>query len=142
MAQLLTDFIIGSINDDLMLLIIIIGLFLFTIVIAFIVGYFISQDITLRSVINASVMSLFCLIIFLFAVCNVLLYLNYSFIYSEIRGFEILWVFPKVLVYFAIYILGDVFNLFILIIVVYYCFLIFFLEKFYIKKFKEVKNSE
>ena len=134
MAQLLTDFIIGSINDDFMLLIIVIGLFLMTIIIAFVIGYFVSQDIALKSVRNASLMSLICLFIFLFVVCNVSLYLTYSFIYSNVVGLDILWVFPKVLVLFAIYILGDVFSLFILIIVTYYLFFIFFLERFYISK--------
>lgn len=131
LAQILTDTILGYINDNLMLLIIISSLFLLTIIIAFIVGYLISKDITFKSVGKASFLSLGCLILFLFVVCNTMLYFHYSYIYDNIVGLDILWVFPKVLVYFAIYILGDVFNLFILIIVVYYVFFIFFLEKFY-----------
>lgn len=130
-AQILTDTILGSINDNLMLLIIIIGLFLFTIVIAFIVGYFISQDITLKSVRNASIMSVACLVLFLFIVSNGSLFILYRDVYSKIYGFEIIWIFPQVLVYFSIYVLNDVFNLFILTIVVYYVFFVFFLEKLY-----------
>lgn len=130
-AQILTDTILGSINDNLMLLIIIIGLFLLTIVIAFIVGYFISQDITLKSVRNASIMSVACLLLFLFIVSNGSLFVLYRNVYSKIYGFEIIWIFPQVLVYFSIYVLNDVFNLFILTIVVYYVFFVFFLEKLY-----------
>lgn len=131
MAQIITDTILNNISDNLMLLIIIIGLFLLTIVIAFIVGYFISQDITLKSVRNASIMSVACLFLFLFIVSNGSLFVLYRNVYSKIYGFEIIWIFPQVLVYFSIYVLNDVFNLFILTIVVYYVFFVFFLEKLY-----------
>lgn len=130
-AQFLTNTLIGNINDNLMLLIIILGLFLLTIVIAFIIGYFISQDIAIESVRNASIMSLACLVLFLFVVCNVSLFVYYRDVYSGIYGFEIILVFPQVLVLFSIYVLNDVFNLFILTIITYYIFFIFFLEKLY-----------
>ena len=133
-ASILTDTLIGNISDNLMLLVIIIGLFLLTIVIAFIVGYFISQDIAIKAVRNASFMSLLCLVLFLFVVCNISLFVLYRYVYSEIYGFQILLVFPQVLVLFSIYVLDDVFNLFILTIVVYYVLFIVFLEKLYIKK--------
>jgi len=139
-AQIITNTILNNISDNLMLLIIIIGLFLLTIVIAFIVGYFITQDIALKSVRNASILSLACLLLFLFITCNISLFILHENVYSKVYGFDILWIFPEVLVYFSIYILGDVFNLFILTIVVYYLFFIIFLEKLYIKK--EVKNRE
>ena len=130
-AQVLTDTLIGNINDNLMLLIVIIGLFLLTIVIAFILGYVITQDIALKSVRNASIMSLMCLVLFLFGVANGSLFIFYRDVYSEVSGFEILWIFPQVLVYFSIYVLGDVFSLFILEIIIYYLFFIVFLEKLY-----------
>ena len=130
-AQILTDTLIGNINDNLMLLIVIIGLFLLTIVIAFILGYFITQDIALKSVRNASIMSLMCLLLFLFGVANGSLFIFYRDVYSEVIGFEILWIFPQVLVYFSIYVLGDVFSLFILEIIIYYVFFFIFLEKLY-----------
>jgi len=130
-AQFLTYTLIGNISDNLMLLIIILGLLLFTVIIAFIVGYSITGDIKLKSVRNASIMSLMCLFLFLFVVANVSLFIFYRYVYQNIHGFEILWVFPKVLVYFSIYILEDVFNLFLLIIFMYYAFFVTFLEKLY-----------
>lgn len=130
-AQILTDTILGAINDNLMLLIIIIGLFLFTIIIAFIVGFLVIQDIALKSVRNASIMSLACLVLFLFVISNVSLFILYRDVYSQIYGFEILIVFPQVLVLFSIYVLNDVFNLFLLQIIVYYVFFVIFLEKLY-----------
>ncbi len=133
-AQILTSTLIGNISDNLMLLIIILGLFLFTIIIAFIVGYFVAGDIRLKSVRNASILSLACLFLVLLVVCNVPLYLNYKDIYSQIYGFEILWIFPQVLVYFSIYILEDIFSLFVIIIITYYAFFVIFLEKLYIEK--------
>ncbi len=142
MAQIITNTILNNINDNLMLLIIIIGLFLMTIVIAFIVGYSITQDIALKSVRNASTMSLMCLLLFLFIVSNGSLLIFYRNVYQNIFGFQILLVFPQVLVYFSIYVLNDVFNLFILTIVVYYVFFVIFLEKLYQLRFKEVKNRE
>ncbi len=130
-AQFLTNTLIGNISDNLMLLIIILGLFLFTVIIAFIVGYFITGDIKLKSVRNASIMSLACLLLFLFIVSNGSLFIFYGNVYQNIHGFQILLVFPQVLVYFSIYILGDVFNLFLLQIIVYYVFFVIFLEKLY-----------
>ena len=130
-AQFLTNTLIGNINDNVMLLVIIVGLLIFTMIIAFIVGFFVTQDIALKSVRNASIMSLLCLVFMLFAMCNIVLYLNYREIYDNVIGFEIFWVFPQVLVYFSIYILGDVFSLFILEIIIYYLFFIVFLEKLY-----------
>lgn len=138
-AQILTDFLIGHISDNLMLLIIMVSLFLLTIIISVVVGYFMVEDMNLKSVRNATILSILCLILFLFIVANSLLYLNYPETYSEICGFQILPVFPQVLVKFSIYILGDVFALFILEIIIYYLFFIFFLEKLYIKK---VENRE
>ncbi len=137
MAQILTDTIIGNISDNLMLLIIMISLFLFSMVISVIVGYFITKDMTRKSVFKATIMSLGCLLLFLFIVSNGLLLISYRNVYSKISGFEIVPIFPQVLVYFSIYILGDVFNLFILIIIVYYIFFIFFLEKLYEVKYHE-----
>jgi len=130
-AQVLTNTLIGNISDNLILLIIILGLFLLTIIIAFVVGYFISQDIALKSVYKSSIMGLMCLMLFLFVVSNVSLFVLYREVYSKVSGFEILWIFPQVLVLFSVYVLGDVFSLFILEIIVYYCFFIVFLEKLY-----------
>ena len=140
MAQIITSTILNNIDDNLMLLIIIIGLFLMTIIIAFIVGYFITEDIAIKSVRNASFMSLGFLFLFLFVVANISLFVYHRDVYSEIYGFEILWAFPQVLVLFSIYVLGNVFNLFLLQIAVYYIFFVGFLEEFYMQK--EVKISE
>jgi len=140
LASIITDTILGFINDNLMLLVIILSLMLLTIVIAFIIGFLISKDIALKSVRNASILSLVCLLSFLFVACNVTLFFNYRYIYSGLIGFEIIPVFPQVIVYFSIYMLGDVFNLFILIIIVYYVFFIFFLERFYKKRVLRGKN--
>ena len=134
MAQIIVNTILNNISNNLILLIVIISLFLLTIVISFIVGFFVAGDIRLKSVRNASILSLACLFVVLFVVCNVSLYLNYKDIYSQIYGFEILWIFPQVLVYFSIYILEDVFSLFVIIIIIYYAFFVIFLEKLYIEK--------
>lgn len=130
-AQILTDTIIGNISDNTILLIIMMGMFLFTIVISVIVGYFITQDITRTSVLKTTIMSFLCLLLFLFIISNGLLLIFYRNVYSKIHGFQVLFVFPSVLIYFAIYILGDVFSLFILEIVIYYIFFVIFLEKLY-----------
>ncbi|HEC40450.1 hypothetical protein LCGC14_0957740 [marine sediment metagenome] len=137
MAQIITDTILNSINDNLMLLIIMTGMFLFTTVISITIGYIITKDMTQKSVFKASILSLGCLLIFLFIVSNGSLLISYRNVYSKIIGFEIVPIFPQVLVYFSIYILRDVFNLFILIIIVYYVFFVFFLEKLYEVKYHE-----
>lgn len=141
-AQLISDFLIGNISDNLMLLLIVSGLFLFTIIISVIVGIFIVKETTKKSVLKATIMSLLCLILFLFSISNGTLFIYHRGVYNNIHGFELLPVFPQVLIYFSVLILGDVFNLFILIIIVYYIFYVVFLEKLYKFKFKEVKNHE
>ena len=136
-AQILTDIIIGNISDNLILLIIISGLFFFTIIISIVVGFFITGDITKMGVYKASLMSLGCLLLFLFIITNGSLLIFYKQVYSKIHGFQVLGISPQVLVYFSIYILEDVFNLFILTIIIYYLFFIIFLEKFYEVKYRE-----
>jgi len=130
-AQILTDTLIGNISDNVILLVIILGLFIFTIIISVVVGYFITGNISQMSVYKASVMSLLCLIGFLFVITNTSLFIYHRDVYSQIYGLEIALIFPQVIVYFSIYILGTVFNLFVMVIVVYYLFFAFFLEKFY-----------
>ncbi len=135
-AQILTDTILNSINDNVMLLIIMTGMFILTTIISIIVGYFITKDITRISVLKTTIMSFLSLILFLFIISNVSLFILYRSVFSGIHGFQILFIFPQVLIYFSIYILNDVFNLFILQIVVYYIFFIAFLEKLYKKMVK------
>ncbi|MFW9971266.1 MAG: hypothetical protein ACFFDF_13820 [Candidatus Odinarchaeota archaeon] len=135
-AQFLTDFLIGHISDNVMVLILILGLFLLTIIISYIVGFFMTGDIQQISVLKASILSFACTILFLFIISNGTLFIYYPQVFSKIHGFEIALVFPQVLVYFAIYILNIVFNLFILTIVVYYLWFIFFLEKLYKMRYK------
>jgi len=130
-AQVLTDTLIGNINNNLMLLIIVLGLFLFTIIISIIVGYLITRNIGTGIVYKASIMSFSCLIMFLFGITNGSLLIFYKEVYANIHGFQILLIFPQVLIYFGIYIMNEIFYTFILIIIVYYVFFIFFLEKFY-----------
>lgn len=136
-AQILTDTILNSISDNLMLLIIMMGMLIFTLIISIIVGYFVTGDMTRKSVFKTSLMSLGCLLLFLFIVSNGSLLIFYRSVYSKIHGFQILGIFPQVLVYFSIYILRDVFNLFIFIILAYYAFFIIFLEKLYEVKYHE-----
>jgi len=136
--QIISDTLINNINDNLMLLIIVVGLFIFTIIISIIVGYFVTQDISRGSVFRASIMSLECLIMFLFIVSNISLFFTYRNMYSGLTGnrsFLILPLFPQVLINFGIYILSEIFYLFILIIVVYYLFFVLFLEKLFITKY-------
>ena len=135
-AQIITDLLIGNINDNLILLIIILGLFGFTMIISILIGFVITKDISRDVVFRASRLSFIGLIIFLFVVANTTLFIFYKNVYSQVHGFEILLIFPQVLIYFGIYILDNVFYLFILMIIVYYIFFIIFLEKFYVEKWR------
>lgn len=135
-AQILTDFIIGFISNNTVLLIIILGLFVLSMIISIMVGFYITGDINRNSVIKSSLMSLLCTLFFLFIVSNIFMFLNYKNVYSKISGFEILLIFPQILVYFGIYILNDVFNLFLFSISVYYVFFVIFLKLFYEVKYR------
>lgn len=127
-AQFLTNMLIGNINDNLTLLIIIIGLLLMTVTISAIISYVITTDIAVKTIRNTIFMSLMCLIIFLFAICNITLFLNYRHVYDNLRGLDVFFVFPEVLVLFSIYVLNDVFSLFVIVIIIYYLMFIFFLR--------------
>ena len=134
-AQVISDLLIENINDNLILLIIILGLFIFTIFISLFVGFYIPEDISRNAVFRASRLSFIGVLLFLFVISNTFLFIFYPNVYSKVHGFEILPIFPQVLVYFGIYILDNVFYLFILTIVVYYLFFVIFLEKFFIERY-------
>jgi len=127
-AQIITNFLIGHVSDNAMLLIITMGLFIFTIIISIIVGFFITGDINIISVLKSSLLAFVCTLVSLFIISNLFLLVCHKDLYSEVSGFEIILIFPQVLVYFGIFILQNIFYLFILEIVIYYVFFVMFLE--------------
>lgn len=127
-AQILTNFLIGHISDNAMLLIIVMGLFVFTMIISIIVGFYISGNIDIGLVLGSSFLSFFCTLFLLFIISNGSLLSSYPEVYQKISGFEVFLKFPEELVDFGIYILPNVFYLFILTIVIYYVLFILFLE--------------
>lgn len=61
------------------------------------------------------------------------LYILYPEVFSEVQNFEIIYIFPSVLLYFSVYVLGNPMYLFIISIINYYVLFIIFLEIFYKK---------
>ena len=61
------------------------------------------------------------------------LYILYPEVFSEVHNFEIIYIFPSVLLYFSVYVLGNPMFLFIISIINYYVLFIIFLEIFYKK---------
>ena len=137
-AQILTNTLIGNISDNLMLFVIILGLLFFTIVVAFIVGFTITKQIALKSVLYSSGLSLIGLLIVLIVVPNLSLFALHRDVYRDVYGFQIVTAQPQVLVLFSILVLGDVFNLFIFTILSYYVIFVIFLDLLYKKKKGEI----
>ncbi|KKN47247.1 hypothetical protein LCGC14_0664680 [marine sediment metagenome] len=134
-AQIISDTILNNLDDNTILLIIVSGLFIFTLIISVAVSLIITQDIKRTKVLRSSILSLIITLIILFMVSNITLILFYPVIFSELgEYYELLLIFPQVLIYFGVFILGDIFNLFFFTIIVYYVLFVYFLEKQYVMR--------
>lgn len=138
-AQILVDYIIQFLeNQDVFFIIIFI--FSFGEIIALIISIIVSM-IILRKVVRIQV---FKAILFAFMI-NILLWFGLSFlslwflypeIFSEIIGYEIIFISPLLIVYFGIYILENITLVWIFTQISYFILFGIFMNLFYVKKRK------
>jgi len=118
-ATVLVDFILNNITNYMAILTIILGLFGITIVVSYFVGFIINRDLKNIIIVRAGIMALITSI----SVIIILSYIganNYIEIFLYMEVYEILLVFPQVIVYYAIYSLNSFFDLILIYISIYY----------------------
>ena len=130
-AKIIVDFIMGYLGNEAMLFLIILGFEGIVLVVSVAVGLMLSGPVKLVMVYKATLMSFLSNLIFLIVLSYVSMIVMYPEVFSEVEGPEIIFIFPSVLVYFSIYVLGQVFYLFYLSIISYYAFFIIFMKVFY-----------
>ncbi|MCP4651528.1 MAG: hypothetical protein GY853_15810 [PVC group bacterium] len=135
-ARVLVDLFIGYLGNDMMLFLIIIGFESIVFFVSLAVGILVSEDIKKISVLKASLMAFILNLIFLMILSYISMFIMYPDIFSELQGPEVIIAFPTVMVYFSIYVLGQVFYLFVISIVSYYIFFTIFIGVFYQYKSK------
>jgi len=130
-ARTLIATVIGQYDDYTILFLIILGLQLISMIIPIFVSLWITENVRKSSIYKATFLALLTNIVFLIGVSYISLFILYPQVFSGVEGLEIVLVLPSVLVYFGLYILGNVFALFIVSVISYYFFYLIFLEKFY-----------
>lgn len=131
-ARVLTLTILDSLeNDTTLLLFIILSLEFIAFISSIAVSFLLTSDIPNKYVIAASLIAYLCNLAFLVGISYASLFFLHPEIFQGLSGIEILIVFPTVLIYFSIFVLGHPIYLIILSIVSYYVFFIVFLERFY-----------
>lgn len=131
LARVINDFALDLLAGNDVLLLIILALLGISLLASTVVGITLTEDMSRSSVFNASLVALF----FTFAIVIITSYgfvlVLYPVAFSELVGIAVVLAFPSVIAYFSIYVLNDVFTIYIFTIVVYYALFIVFLENFY-----------
>ena len=130
-AQILSDFVIGNVEDNSVLFAIILGLLLITFFVSIIVGGMIIKGIKQTSIIKASIMSILLTLFIIIIISYIGLFVLFPQVFRELQDIEIILIFPQVIVYFGIYVLGQVYALFILTLIIYFLLFVSFLDVFY-----------
>ena len=131
-ARALTLTILDSLESDTtLLLFIILSLEFIAFISSIAVSFLLTENIPNKHVIASSLVAYLCNLAFLVGISYASLFLLYPEIFQGLSGIEVLIVFPAVLIYFSIFVLGHPIYLIILSIVSYYMFFIVFLERFY-----------
>ena len=133
-AQTLDDFVLDHISDDYALSLIIFGLLSIAFIASIAAGILLPQFISELSVLYASFLAYYASFVFLIFISYSFMFLQFKYVFSQVHGFEIILIFPQVIIAFALYVLGEIIALFIISMVSYYLFFILFLDKFYIVK--------
>lgn len=144
LAQIINSTVIGVLDDLSILYLLIFGLEIIALICSIIVSFWIADNIKGSSVYRASILAFLCNLVSLLIISYGSLYLKYPEIFSELNGPEIFLVFPQVIVYFGIYILGHPIFIFIFSNIVYFLFFVVFLNQFYAieRKYNNKYNYE
>jgi len=131
LARIIKDFALDLLAGNDVLLLIILGLLGISLLASTIVGIMLTEDMSRRSVFNASLVAL----VFSFVIVIIMSYgfvlVLYPVAFSELVGIDVILAFPSVIAYFSLYVLNNVFTIYIITIFIYYSLFIAFLESFY-----------
>jgi hypothetical protein len=130
-ASVIVDVFLGTFENQFILFLIILGFETIALIISIPVSFWITDDIQRSSVYKAALFSYLFNVVFLIVISYISLLVLYPEVFSEVSGAEIILIFPTVLVYFSIYVLGLPIYFFILSIFTYYLFFIILIDRFY-----------
>lgn len=133
-AQVLVDFIISNVDNQLILSLIVLGLLLFTFIVSIVIGFLVSSEIKKIVIIKASIMAFIINFIIINIISYVSMWIFYPEVFSEVSGLEVFLIFPQVILYFSMYMLSHPFYLFILSSLIYFIVYVIFLEQYYEQK--------
>ena len=141
-AQFLSDFIIENFDDVTNLSILVLGLLFISFISSIAVGILICTDLKKSVVLKASIMA-FCInFLILILISYISMFVLYPWIFENIIGFQIILIFPQVIIYFGIYVMQNIFYMFILSQFIYFIIFVIFLEKFHqYRKIKYISPS-
>ncbi len=124
----LEEFIIGNVDNNLIMGFIIIGLFLLgTLISTFASYYLLSKEASRTLILRIAIISIITSLLTLFIISFITLWFFDATIFSAIEYYELILIFPQQLIYFSIFILGEVYYLFIIMIFFYFIYFILFL---------------
>lgn len=131
LARVIEDFALDLLAGNDILLLIILGLLGISLGASTGVGIMLTEDMSKASVLRASGVALAISFVIIIIISYIAVLVLYPIAFSELVGIDVVLAFPSVIVYFSLYVLNDVFTIYILTIVIYYVFFIVFLESFY-----------
>lgn len=137
-AQILVDYVIYQISSNsyvIILIILMVGLTIFM-SISIIISILIASQIKRTSVLKSSFFAFFLNIVVWFSISFLSLYYYYPNIFNNIRGWQLLIIFPELIMYFSIYILNNVTYIWFYMDISYGIIFMIFLYIFNIKKEK------
>lgn len=131
-ARIINDFALDLLVGNDILLLIIIGLFGISLFASTVVGIMLTEDMSRKSVFRASGVALVICFVIIIIISYGFVLVLYPVAFSELIGIDVVLAFPSVIAYFSLYVLNDVFTIYILTIVIYYVLFIMLLESFYV----------
>lgn len=136
-AQIFTDFLIQNFDDVTNLSIITITLLFLSFIASIGVGLLICTDINKSVVLKASIMAFMINFLILILISYFSIFILYPETFTNIVGFQVVLIFPQIIIYFCIYTIGNIFYAFILIQFIYFIIFIIFLEEFF--QYRKIK---
>lgn len=131
LARIINDFALDLLKGNDILLLIILGLLGISLFASTIVGIMLTEDMSRKSVFRASGVALVISFVIIIIISYGFVLVLYPVAFSELVGIDVVLAFPSVIAYFSLYVLNDVFTIYILVIIIYYALFIVLLESYY-----------
>lgn len=129
-ARVLSLTILDNMDNYFALLLIILSFEAISVISSILVSTWQMDNINQGNLLAAVIMSYLCNLIAIIVISYGFLMVYYPVVFSEVSGFDIVLIFPQVLISFSIYVLGHPLYLAFLSIFTYYLFFIIFIDQF------------